>query len=167
MSANYGQLGILALDRGDYDAAEPLYRRAFEIAERLGDQAGMSIGYHQLGILAQARGNYDTAELFYHRSLEIDQRLGDQAGIGAGYASLAALNEAAGNDDNAIAYSAAALVIQVKIGAVAERAIQALAGLRRRLGSQRFRAALPPDMDEESIGNLMAMLDQYDQPQES
>ena len=32
MATSYHQLGILAQDRGDYDAAEPLYRRSLDIA---------------------------------------------------------------------------------------------------------------------------------------
>ena len=40
MAARYHQLGMLAQLRGDYDAAEPLYRQSLEIRERIGDQAG-------------------------------------------------------------------------------------------------------------------------------
>ena len=53
---------MLAHDRGDYDAAEPLYRRSLEIMERMGDQAGMSQSYFQLGKLAHDRGDYAAAE---------------------------------------------------------------------------------------------------------
>jgi hypothetical protein len=52
MANSYGSLGILARDRRDYDAAEPLYRRALEIEERIGDQAGMATSYGNLGTLA-------------------------------------------------------------------------------------------------------------------
>ena len=36
MASTYRQLGVLAQDRGDYDAAESFYRQALEIIERLG-----------------------------------------------------------------------------------------------------------------------------------
>ena len=39
MATSYHQLGMLAQLRGDYDTAEPLYRRSLEISERIGDQA--------------------------------------------------------------------------------------------------------------------------------
>ena len=91
MARSYHQLGILAQQRGDYDTAEPLYRRALEIKERLGDQAGMAASYHQLGMLAQVRGDYDAAETLYRRSLEISERLGDQAGMAASYDQLGML----------------------------------------------------------------------------
>ena len=45
MASSYGNLGILAQARGDYDAAEPLYRRSLEISERIGDQASAATSY--------------------------------------------------------------------------------------------------------------------------
>ena len=71
MAKSYHHLGILARLRGDYDAAEPLYRRSLEMFERIGDQAGMAASYGQLGILAQDRGDYDAAEPLYRRALEM------------------------------------------------------------------------------------------------
>ena len=87
----------LAQLRGDYDAAEPLYRRALEISERIGDQAGMSASYHQLGMLAQLRGDYDAAEPLYRRSLEISERIGDQAGMSTSYHQLGMLAQDRGD----------------------------------------------------------------------
>jgi tetratricopeptide (TPR) repeat protein len=81
---------MLAQDRGDYDTAEPLYRRALDISERIGDQAGMASGYHQLAMLAQDRGDYDTAESLYRRALDIFERIGDQADAATSYAALGA-----------------------------------------------------------------------------
>jgi len=72
-----GKLGILAQLRGDYDTAEPLYRRALDISERIGDQGGTAASYHQLGTLAQDRGNYDTAEPLYRYALDISERISD------------------------------------------------------------------------------------------
>ena len=164
MATSYHQLGILAQDRGDYDAAEPLYRRSLEIFERIGDQAGMATSYHQLGILAQDRGDYDAAEPLYRRSLEISERIGDQAGMATSYSGLGSLSEAAGNLDEAVAYRVGALAIRLQIGIATTGDLQALAGLRRRLGSDRFRAAaLASGLDEESAGNLMEMLDQQEE----
>lgn len=47
-ATSYHQLGILARDRGDYDAAEPLYRRSLEINEQLGNQATTAATYTDL-----------------------------------------------------------------------------------------------------------------------
>ena len=163
IAMSYHHLGVLAQGRGDYDDAEPLYRRSLEIRERIGDQAGMSHTYHQLGVLAQDRGDYHAAEPLYRRSLEIDERLGDQAGIATSYSALADLSEAIGNLDEAVTYRVTVLAIRLKIGTAAAGDVQALGGLRLRLGSDRFRAAaLASGLDEESADNLMEILDQQE-----
>ena len=157
ISASYGRLGMLAHDRGDYEAAETLYRQSLEISERIGDQAGMSTSYRQLGNLALLREDYHAAETLYRQSLEIDERLGDQASAAASYAVLGGLCEALGNLDQAVAYRLSALAIRLEIGDV-----QALTGLRRQLGRDRFRsAALACGLDE-LASSLMWMLDQMD-----
>jgi hypothetical protein len=71
------------------------------------------------------------------------------------------LSQIIGNPEEAVAYYVAALAIRLKIGARVGANVQALAVLHHSLGSERFRAALPSGMDEESIGNLMEMLDDY------
>src|SRR5271166_2573298 len=162
MATSYHQLGMLAQLRGDYEAAERSYRRALEIKEPIGDQAGMAAGYGQLGMLAQARGDYAAAEPLYRRALDISERIGDQAGMAVGYHQLGMLAQAAGNLDEAVAYRVGALTIRLNIGIATAAEIQLLA-LRRRLGRDRFRAALPSGMDEESAGALMQLLDQHEE----
>jgi tetratricopeptide (TPR) repeat protein len=162
-ASSYHQLGMLAELRGDYDTAEPLYRRALDIFERIGDQASTAGGYHQLGMLAQLRGDYDTAEALYRQALGIAERTGDQAGIAISYTSLAALSEELGTLDQAVAYRVGALAIRLKIGTATAAEVRQLAGLRRRLGSDRFlAAALASGLDEESAGDLVRMLDRQE-----
>ena len=162
---SYGQLAILAQDRGDYDTAEPLYRRALDIAERIGDQAGTATSYHQLGILAQDRGDYDTAEPLYRRALDTFERIGDQAGTATSYTALGSLSETLGNLDQAVAYRARALAIRLQIGTATAGDFRPLAGLRRQLGRDRFRAAaVASGLDGQSASNLMEMLDQHEKP---
>ena len=163
MSKTYYQLGMLAHGRGDYDTAEPLYRRSLEITERIGDQPSMSKTYCQLGMLARDRGDYDTAELLYRRSLEIVERIGDQPGIAFNYAVLGGLREALGNLDQAVAYRVSALAIRLQIGTATTRDVQPLTELRRQLGHDRFRAAaLASGLDEQSAADLMQILDQHE-----
>jgi tetratricopeptide (TPR) repeat protein len=76
MATGYGQLGMLAQDRGDYDAAEPLYRRALEISERIGDQAGTATSYAALGGLNEAAGNLDQAVGYRVGALAIRLQIG-------------------------------------------------------------------------------------------
>jgi hypothetical protein len=53
------------------------------------------------------------------------------------------------------------LAIRLQIGTATAADVQPLAGLRRRLGRDRFRsAALASGLDEQSAASLMQMLDQ-------
>ena len=115
-AATEHMLGTLAQRRGDYATAEPLYRRALETSERIGDQAGMAAGYHQLGWLAQIRGDYDAAEPLYRRALEIDERRGDQAGMANSYHHLGWLAQDRGDYDAAEPLYRRALEIKESIG---------------------------------------------------
>ena len=83
MASSYGQLGVLAQDRGDYDKAARQYQRALDIFERLGDQAGTATASSQLGTLVKERGGSPAAAVAWHiRALVIRLQLGvPQAGI--------------------------------------------------------------------------------------
>jgi tetratricopeptide (TPR) repeat protein len=63
------QLGMVAQERGDYEAALDWYRRSLAIDEELGNRAGMASSYHQLGNVAYLRGDHDRALDWYRRSL--------------------------------------------------------------------------------------------------
>jgi hypothetical protein len=54
----------------DFAAAEPLYRRALEIAEQLGDIRGMTYVTGQLGLAAEAGGRFDEAEALYRATAD-------------------------------------------------------------------------------------------------
>ena len=75
-AATEGTLGILAQVRGDYDSAEPLYRRALDIRERIGDQAGIATSYAALGILSETAGKLDEAVAYCVSALAIRLRIG-------------------------------------------------------------------------------------------
>jgi hypothetical protein len=76
MADSYHQLGRLAQDRGDYDTAEPLYRRSLDIRERIGDQAGIATSYAVLGGLSEAAGNLDQAVGYRAGALAIRVQIG-------------------------------------------------------------------------------------------
>ena len=167
MATSYHQLGNLAYLRGDYPAAETLYRQSLAISERLGNQAGMATSYGQLGMLAYLRGDYPAAETLYRQSLAISERLGNQAGMANCYSALAGLSEATGNFAEAVTSRVSALAIRLQMDTPAGQDIRALCGLRRKLGAERFRASLPPGLDETSAENLMRILDDWDSAADS
>jgi tetratricopeptide (TPR) repeat protein len=65
--------------KGDYDSAEPLYKRALAIIEKvLGkEHPSTATSLNNLAGVYQAKGDYDSAERLYKRALEIlEKRLG-------------------------------------------------------------------------------------------
>jgi tetratricopeptide (TPR) repeat protein len=77
MASSYGQLGILAQLRGDYEEAARQYQRSLDIDQRLGNQAGMATVYHQLGELASEQGSPGADIVAWNvRALAIRLRLG-------------------------------------------------------------------------------------------
>jgi predicted ATPase/class 3 adenylate cyclase len=69
-------LGTLACEQGDYDAAERLFEEALDIAKEHGNI--MDIVHHLsgLGHVARGRGNHEEARSFYRQSLETARTLG-------------------------------------------------------------------------------------------
>jgi len=88
-----------------YMEAEPLFRRAIEINEKvLGkDHPDVANGYNNLAFLLQDQGKYDQAEPLYRRSIEINEKvLGkDHPRVAAVYNNLAELLRNQGQYDQA------------------------------------------------------------------
>jgi tetratricopeptide (TPR) repeat protein len=91
MAISYHNMGAIAQDRGDYDAALDWYRKSLAIAEQLGDRAGMARSYHQLGNFSYLRGDYDAALDSYRKSLAIAEQLGHRAGMAYSYGQIGKL----------------------------------------------------------------------------
>jgi hypothetical protein len=92
------------------------------------------------------------------------ERIGDQASTATSYAALGGLSEATGNLDEAVVYRVRSLAIRLQTGTATAGDVQPLAGLRRRLGRDRFRSsAVTSGLDEQSTVNLMEMLDQQEE----
>ena len=71
----------LLKSKGDYEGAEPLYRRALEVRERtLGEEHPDTLtSVNHLGLLLKSKGDYEGAEPLYRRALEDRERtLGEE-----------------------------------------------------------------------------------------
>jgi tetratricopeptide (TPR) repeat protein len=88
-----------------YMEAEPLYRRAIEIDEKVldKDHPDVAIRYNNLAGLLKAQGKYDQAEPLYRRAMEISEKaLGkDHPTVAIRYNNLALLLQHQGKYDQA------------------------------------------------------------------
>ena len=76
-----GNLGNVAYEEGDLDAAASLWQSALTSMDQLGvvfDKIGL---LNNLGGLAYARADYGRALEFFQESLELAQELGDERGV--------------------------------------------------------------------------------------
>ncbi|HEV2809888.1 MAG TPA: tetratricopeptide repeat protein [Acidimicrobiales bacterium] len=101
LAVTYGQLGLVAQDRGRLDEAEQWYRRCLEIEEELRDRPGTAKTYHHLGMVAHHRGRLDEAEQWYRRGLGILEGLGDRPGTAVTYHQLGLVAQDRGHLDEA------------------------------------------------------------------
>jgi predicted ATPase/DNA-binding winged helix-turn-helix (wHTH) protein/Tol biopolymer transport system component len=72
------QLGFLALDIGDFPAAERMFRRGLRRAEELGDIQVLALLNNGLGELSRSKGDYAQAAEYYGRALEYNREAGDR-----------------------------------------------------------------------------------------
>lgn len=77
----FHQLGMIAQNRHDLDAAEQWYRMALEAATRAGNDSAASITYHQMGMLALEQHDLVAAEEWYDKSLCIKESDGNGPGL--------------------------------------------------------------------------------------
>jgi tetratricopeptide (TPR) repeat protein len=75
MASSYGQLGIVARVRGDYDQALDWYRQALAIFEELGDRASMALTLSQIGMSLTETSNPKEGLSWNARSLGIRAEL--------------------------------------------------------------------------------------------
>src|SRR6516165_7688783 len=98
-------LAVTYLSLARYMEAEPLYRRAVEIGEKvLGkNHPDVATGYNNLARLLQDQGKYDQAEPLFRRAIEIGEKvLGkDHPDVAVWYNNLAGLLEDQGKYDEA------------------------------------------------------------------
>jgi tetratricopeptide (TPR) repeat protein/S1-C subfamily serine protease len=88
-----GQLGDVAMKRGQYERAEALSLESLKISERLGRHDQMAMCYDHLGLIAQFRGEFDLAEARYLKAQEIKKLANDQRGVAKSYTLLGRIAE--------------------------------------------------------------------------
>jgi len=97
-------LGTLACEQGDYDAAEGLFIDALDIAKEHGNTVDIVHHLGGLGHVARGRGNYEAALAFYQESLAISRQLGYKRMVTFNLQYLAGLAWAQGDLPRASAF---------------------------------------------------------------
>ena len=82
--------------RGDYPAAETLFREALAVYEGLGDEGGVARALDRLAMCLVVGGEMDRARPLFEQSLGLFRRLGDSHGVALGLYGLAATRPAGG-----------------------------------------------------------------------
>ena len=74
--ARSNNLGSVAYNRADLEAAEAWHLKALEIRERFAPGSlGVAGSFNNLGAVVEGRGDLEAAETWYRRALEIQERL--------------------------------------------------------------------------------------------
>ncbi|MCO5191024.1 MAG: tetratricopeptide repeat protein [Anaerolineae bacterium] len=74
----YHQLGSVAQEQRQWDAAEAYYQQALTIFREFNDRYSQATVLHQLGIVAQAQRQWDSAEAYYQQALTIFREFNDR-----------------------------------------------------------------------------------------
>jgi tetratricopeptide (TPR) repeat protein/GTPase SAR1 family protein len=118
-ATNYTRVAEVHYDRGDYNAARPLYERALAIREQeLGpEHPDIATNLHDLGRLYYAEGDYQLARIHYERALTSrEQELGpEHPDIATSLNDLAELLDIQGDYDAARPLYERALAIREQV----------------------------------------------------
>ena len=73
VAACYGNLGIVAVNQGEYEEAKAYHQKALKIqVSKLGeDHVNVAMSYGNLGIVAKNQGEYEEAKAYYQKALKI------------------------------------------------------------------------------------------------
>ncbi len=115
-----GSLGNIALQRGEFDAAEEYHERSLSIKQEIGDRSGEAKSLGSLGTIARDRGEFDAAEEYHDRSLSIEQEIGDRSGEAKILHSLGIIALQRGEFETAKNHYQSALAIFAELGQVRE-----------------------------------------------
>jgi tetratricopeptide (TPR) repeat protein len=139
-------LGSLASDRGDYDAAWLRHQESLALRRELGDQSRIAQSLQNLGEVALRRGQYEQATLLYRESLVIFRDLGERLLVGRNLDALARVADGTGSPERAARLLGAAAALRERVRAslqLSDKSIyeQSVAAVRDRLGTAAFQAA--------------------------
>ncbi|MBE9033125.1 tetratricopeptide repeat protein, partial [filamentous cyanobacterium LEGE 11480] len=116
IAALYHNLGMVAQEQRDFDAAVQYYQKALKIKEDAGDAYNAASDYHQLGMVAQEQRDFDAAVQYYQKALKIYEDAGDAYNAADEYHNLGMVAQEQRDFDAAVQYYQKALKIYEDAG---------------------------------------------------
>jgi tetratricopeptide (TPR) repeat protein len=110
------QLGALFHAQGETEKSLVYSGRALEIAEKLGDLAGVVTSLHNIGMVKQDQGNYGQALGYFQRALKISEELGRLSGVADALIEIGNVQYLSGNLLAAVEYFQRALKLNEDLG---------------------------------------------------
>jgi len=109
-------LAHVALDRGDYAAAQDWAQQALEQGGRTGDRRLEAQARHCIGLSAHDQGEYAKAERYLRQSLALRRVLGDRLGVATCLSGLGRLAHSRGDFAAATEFLKESLAIRQELG---------------------------------------------------
>src|SRR6185437_1446015 len=141
-----GNLGVVALDQGDFALAAERFGKHLANVRELGDPKLVAVALTNLGLVALARKQFGAARGYHLRSLELAETAGELRSVAESLAEIAQVDAAEGNPERAAVLFGAAAALRVSIGAPVpgperDRLQAAVDAARQSLGGAAFQAA--------------------------
>ncbi len=108
--------GVLAVEQGDYAAADALLRENLHIARRLDDKQGVAVSLNALAVIERDRGEILGAHSLLEESLALWRELGDQKAVARCLSNLANVAKLQGDNVRARSLYAECLSIFRELG---------------------------------------------------
>ncbi len=108
--------GVLAVEQGDYAAADTLLRENLHIARRLDDKQSIAVSLNALAVIARDRGDILGARSLLEESLALWRELGDQKAAARCLSNLANVAKLQGDNVRARSLYAECLSIFQQLG---------------------------------------------------
>jgi signal transduction histidine kinase len=111
----YNDLGIVYIDRGEFQQALDYFDKSMLIRKQLGDTAGMGSLYNKMGIVHQKQGNLKLALDNQIKALKIYEQLKQDLWVGYCLNNIAIVHQNLGNFDKSLEYHFRALEYRINL----------------------------------------------------
>ncbi len=76
VAADYGNLGLNNMLRGDLQKAEEMYKKSLAIHKRLANKEGIAVNFMNLGEVCKQRGDIEMTKGYWEKGLGLYNKIG-------------------------------------------------------------------------------------------